>query len=73
MSALTFKQKTKIEETIAASDYESNLQKLVAQISRNCIDAENEATVVNIFDVSLFLFFARPFQTRVLFSKRGCN
>ena len=69
MSALTFKQKTKIEETIAASDYESNLQKLVAQISRNCIDAENEATVVNIFDVSLFLFLRYHFKLEYYFQK----
>lgn len=58
---LSFKQKTRIEETLVDDDYLSELTTLSREITSHCIDAQNEATVVNVFDVQLFIFLRKHF------------
>ncbi len=57
----SFEQKTRIEETLVDDDYISELSLLSKEITSHCIDAQNEATVVNVFDVQLFIFLRKHF------------
>lgn len=62
MQPHVFTQKKLIEEILVADTYQEGLEELVENITSRCVDAPNEATVVNIFDTYLFLFLREHFH-----------